>query len=294
MTYKNAVLFWIICLTFGFTAIANGQNPEAYKLFDSKGKKAKYIKMMKELADADVVMFGELHDNTINHWLEFKVLESLHKAKGDKVIVGAEMFESDDQLLIDEYFSELISKKSFQKEARLWDEYKTDYRPLLEYAKTNNLQFVATNIPRRYASLVYKKGINYLDSLSDEAKSYIAPLPIEIDLELPCYKNMMGMMKGHGGENLPKSQAVKDATMAYFILKNLKEEDIFIHYNGDYHSKNHEGIVWYLQQANPDLKVVTISTVLQDDIEKLNEEFHNQADYILCIPNDMTRSYTRD
>jgi len=203
------------------------------------------------------------------------------------------MFESDNQLLIDEYFEDLISQKSFEKETRLWDQYKTDYKPLLEYAKENDIKYIATNIPRRYASLVYKKGIEYLDSLSDNAKQYIAPLPIEVDLELASYKEMAQMMKGHGGENLPKSQAVKDATMAHFILENYTDGDVFLHLNGDYHSKNYEGIVWYLKQSRPELKVMTISTVNSEDINKLDETTQKQADFILCVPEDMTKTFVK-
>ena len=34
---------------------------------------------------------------------------------------------------------------------------------------------------------------------------------------------MLAMGGGHGGETLPMAQAIKDATMAHFILSNLFE-----------------------------------------------------------------------
>ena len=175
--------------------------------------------------------------------------------------------------------------------ARLWVNHKTDYQPLVDFAKANQLQFIATNIPRRYASLVYKKGFKALDSLSKKEKSFLPPLPIAYDADLPGYKKMMEMMPDHANPNFPKAQAIKDATMAYFILKNRREGQQFIHYNGAYHSDNFEGIYWYIQQASEDLKVATISTVMQKDVGKLEKEYKGKADFILVVDEEMTNTY---
>ncbi|HMJ48795.1 MAG TPA: ChaN family lipoprotein, partial [Ferruginibacter sp.] len=91
--------------------------------------------------------------------------------------------------------------------------------------------------------------------------------------------------------NMPKAQAIKDATMAYFILKYFVPGSLFIHYNGSYHSENHDGIVWYLQQARPGLKIATVTTVSQKDIKRLLEENKKKADYIICVDEDMTGTY---
>ena len=104
--------------------------------------------------------------------IEKKILNN-----GD-ITLGAEMFEADNQLILNEYLSGHISEKSFKKEARLWPNYSTDYAPLVDFAKDSNLIFVATNIPRRYASVVYKRGFQGLDELDAQAKLYIAPLPV--------------------------------------------------------------------------------------------------------------------
>jgi hypothetical protein len=151
--------------------------------------------------------------------------------------------------------------------------------------------FSATNIPRRFASLVFKNGFEALDKLSDEEKNWISPLPILYDATLPGYLKMVEEMCGHGGENLPKAQAVKDATMAYFINKNRFENSLFIHYNGSYHRDNFEGIYWYLKQQNPNLKIITIATVSQKDISKLEAENYNKATFIIVIDEDVTKTY---
>lgn len=99
------------------------------------------------------------------------------------------------------------------------------------------------------------------------------------------------MMAGHGTANMPKAQASKDATMAFFILKYFVPGSLFIHYNGSYHSENHDGIVWYLKQKRPDLKILTVTTVSQKDISSLLTENKNKADIIICVDEDMTTTY---
>ena len=112
--------------------------------------------------------------------------------------------------------------------------------------------------------------------------------------QLPAYKNMMQMngMGGHGvDENFPRSQAIKDATMAHFILEHLDTGTIFVHFNGSYHSDNHEGIVWYLEQYRQGLTVYTISSVRQDSIDTLDEDNAQVADFIIAVPSSMTNTY---
>lgn len=278
----------LIILSVFILGSAFKNDKPAYQLFDKGGKQVKYSKMMKDLLEADVVFFGEQHYNPICHWLQLKVTQDLYDTHNENLVLGAEMFERDNQLILNEYLNELISKKSFDKEARLWPNYKTDYSPLVEFAKENKLDFVASNIPRRYASMVYGKGFEGLDALEDEAKAFIAPLPIEYDSELEGYKNMLEMAGGHGGANLPKAQAIKDATMAYSIAQHMETGKVLIHYNGTYHSNNFEGILWYLNKYKPGLKIITIASEYQEDIESLSEDFSGIADYILITPEDMT------
>lgn len=263
----------------------------AYQIFNIDGKAVKYEKMVKAMEEADVVFFGELHNNPICHWLQYELTKDLYEQRNGKLILGAEMFEKDNQLILNEYLEGSISGKSYEKEARLWPNYKTDYAPLVDYAKDSNLMFIATNIPRRYASVVYSDGLEALETLKPEARSYIAPLPIEYDPEVACYKEMLEMSGGHGGENLPKAQAVKDATMAFSIAGYAGPGHLFLHYNGSYHSDNFEGILWYLNKYKPGLKIVTIASVEQENLEELEEEFLKKADFILVVDSNMTKTH---
>jgi len=278
----------LVLLFFVFAAFK--ADKPAYFLFNKNGKAIKYSKMIKEIQDADIVLFGEYHNNPISHWLQLEITKDLFEVKGEKLVLGAEMFESDNQLILTEYLDSLITQKKFEAEVRLWPNYKTDYKPLVEFANKNRLNFVASNVPRRYASIVNSKGFEGLEELSDEAKKLIPPLPIRYDAELDCYKSMLTMMGmgTHVNENFPKAQALKDATMSYFILENWTAGQLFLHYHGAYHSANYESIYWHLKQQNPNLNIVTITTVSQKDVTKLSEENTGTADYTICVAEDMT------
>ena len=280
---------FLIAVLFLFNVTAMAQQKPAYILYNAKGKKVDYDKMMKQLVKQDIVLIGEFHNNPISHWMQLEITKDakLHRS----LVLGAEMFEQDNQAALDNYLQGKITAKGLDSSARLWNNYKTDYAPLVNFAKENNIAFAATNIPRRYASMVNKGGFEVLDTLSDLEKTWIAPLPFAFDSTLPGYVNMIKMMAGHGTPNMVKAQASKDATMAHFILKYFVPGSLFIHYNGSYHSDNHDGIVWYLQQARPDLKIATVTTVSQKDIKKLLEENKNKADFIICVDEDMTTTY---
>ena len=281
-------------LLFSFFILSNSfleaQKVQAYQLYDSNGKKVSFEKMMKVMAEKEIILFGEFHNNPISHWMQLKLVQYL--STESKIALGAEMFETDNQEQLNLYLKGEIDAKALDTLARLWMNYKTDYKPLVDFAKEHRLDFLATNIPRRFASLVYKKGFGALDSLPDYEKAFIAPLPIRYDPELPGYKNMLTMMSDHANENFPKAQAIKDATMAHFIYEHFKEhQNKFIHFNGAYHSNNYEGIFWYLKQMNENLKIGTITTVSQENVHELATENKGLADFILVVDEDMTTTY---
>ncbi len=284
---------FIVVLTALFLLTSFKTDKPAYRLFDGAGKSVKYQKMLKQLAEADVVFFGELHDNPIAHWLQYEVTKDLYEAWDGQIMLGAEMFEADNQLILNEYIEGKISESSFEKEARLWPNYKTDYKPLVQLAKDSMLYFVATNVPRRYASVAYKQGLDTLEYFTAEARGYMAPLPIKYDSTVKCYADMLNNMSGmgHANENLPKSQALKDATMAYQISVNKRDGIQFIHYNGSYHSNNEEGIIWHLNQYKPGLKIATIAVVLQSEVDDLDADNQSLADFIVVVPETMTKTY---
>ncbi len=280
----NFLLFVFFVYAFSFS-----QDKQSYQIFDKKGNKTTYANLILESQNSDILLFGEHHDNSVAHWLELELTKDLWEIK--PIILGAEMLESDNQKALDQYLKSEIDQQKLDSLARLWPNYQTDYKPIVDFAKDHSIPFIATNVPRRYASLVYKQGFESLNKLSESEKAWMPDLPIFYDSKMPVYVRMVAETGDHGGGNFPKAQAIKDATMAYFILKNQKLNTLFIHFNGSYHSDNFDGIYAYLKKSKPDLNILTVSTVSQKDISKLETEHLNKADFIIVIDEDVTRTY---
>lgn len=273
------------------------QELKAYQIYNEKGKTVSFGKMIKQLSKYDVVLFGELHNNSINHWLELKTAEALYRQTDSNLILGAEMFERDNQNAVNRYLAGRTDNNQLAEEARLWPNFKTDYQPLLDFAKQHHLNFVATNIPRRYAAVVAKYGMDSLKKLPEAEQKYIAELPIKVDMATPGYKEMEAMMKDHAGDkvmNFISAQAIKDATMAESIYNLRKKGTLFLHVNGNYHSKEHGGIYWYLMKEKKwlqKLKVAVISVDLSDNEQLALPDNAQLTEFNIVLPEDMTTTY---
>lgn len=268
----------------------------AYCLFTAAGKPTDYERMLQTLAAADVVFFGEQHNDPIAHWLELQLAKDLARVKQGQLVLGLEMFERDVQPLVDEYVTGELADSTFERRARPWPNYATDYKPLLRLAKQQKFRVVGTNVPRRYASQVAKSGAAALQQLPAAEQAFMAPLPLAVDYQLPGYKNMAKMFGSDathaaGVQNIIQAQALKDATMAHFLNQARPNGHLLLHLNGAYHSDNHDGILAYLRQTDPKLKVLTVSTVSQEQLSKLEKEHEVKADFVLVVPADMTKTY---
>lgn len=282
----------LISFIFSFFVLGFSQDNPAYEIYSKAGKKVSFAKMEKAILSKKYVFFGEQHNDPIAHWLQFQILQSLFEKHESNLVAGSEMFERDNQLVINRYLNHLIDEKKFQDSCRLWTNFETDYKHMLDFAKQNHIPWIATNIPRKFASQVFKKGILSLDTLSNEQKQWICPLPFPLDTTLSQYAALSdGEM--HMGPNFVRAQAIKDATMAFSIKENLHSKSVFYHLNGAYHSDFHQGILWYLQQYNGAKldEMITISTVSQLDISALDEENKGKADFIICVPDNMTKTH---
>ncbi|WP_046243204.1 ChaN family lipoprotein [Hymenobacter terrenus] len=286
----------IFCLALTSSAFV-GDRP-AYRLFTAAGQPADYDQMLSELAQADVVLFGEQHNDVMAHWLELQVAKDLQKLKKPgQFVLGMEMFERDVQPLVAQYAAGTLADTALERQGRPWPNYATDYRPLLLFARENKIPVVGTNAPRPFAQAVARGSLKALDKLPANDRALLAPLPLKVDYELPGYKKMAAMFGGdsktHGGgaQNIIQAQALKDATMAHFIGKSRQEGQTLLHLNGSYHSDHHDGIVAYLRQYAPKLRVKTISVVTQDQLQQLDKEQVNLADFVVVVPADASKSY---
>lgn len=283
-------------LALSLTTFAQEDMEGHYKIYDTRTKQIITIdKIVADMADADVLFFGEEHNDSAAHYLENKIFRALHAQYPEKVVLSMEMFETDGQLGLNEYLGGFINEDRFSRDVRLWSNYK-DYRPMIEYSKQNKIPVIAANPPRRYVNLVTRRGMRSLDSLSKDAKKFLPPLPYDT-LSGRYREKFMDIMKGSPGsssQNIYYSQNLWDAGMAYSIysfLKKNKRKKVF-HCVGGFHTEEKLGTAAHLQKRNRKLKILNISSFRDASFNNPDwEKFSSRGDYIIITNPDLKKTF---
>jgi uncharacterized iron-regulated protein len=282
---KIAVLTLLIALPlWGFTQDTQNQNYKLYSVVKQKLVSADDV--VANMANADVLFFGESHTDSIGHLLEELLWQKLSAKYPHKAALSMEMFETDSQPVLDEYLQGYIREKDMIKDARAWPNYK-DYRPMLEFAKTEKLPVIAANAPSRYVHMVTDKGLLALQLLDKNALQHLAPLPIDTATGA-YYEKFTAIMGGHTampGMNIYQSQNLWDATMGWSIAKFYKKnrDSKIFQINGSFHSEEKLGTVTQLKKYAPKMRVLNIANI--DEEENFDNpnwnKYQKLGDYLL-------------
>ncbi len=248
----------------------------------AKERTISFEKMAKQLAKKEVVLFGELHDDSIAHVLELELSSYFYNQFPNSFALGAEMFETHQSSYLQKYLAS-GNLNALTDSTKLWSNFASDYFPTLQFAQVNQIPYYATNIPRKYASLVFKKGINALDSLTVKERALICPLPFPFDSTLSQYKEciQMGIDMHASGMNFALAQAIKDATMAWNITNALRTNEKLLHFNGSFHSNYYQGIYWYIKQYRPKTKIATIAIIKKSEFNHKRDCYI--ADFVIVV-----------
>ena len=270
-----------------------------YTIFDSNGNTATFEQLINSAAQADVVFLGEQHDDATAHLLQMQIFKAgFDKYKNaKKIVLSLEMFERDVQTVINEYLENLITETHFLSSSRPWGNYKTDYRPLVEFAKENKLEVIAANAPRRYVNMVSRLGRDSLGKLSPDAKKWLAPLSFSEASEAYSKKfnALMGRMPDPANQHSPMlaAQMLWDATMAHSIAESLKKDKnkLVFHLNGSFHTENRLGTVEHLLKYRPKAKVLVVTMRYEDDFKNFDKAKHtNLGDFVILTDAKQPRS----
>jgi uncharacterized iron-regulated protein len=280
-----------------------------YRVYSGKTHKEVSLKeIVADMDNYDVLLFGEEHNDSVTHFLEASMLELLYLKFGDNVALSMEMFDRDVQPVMDEYLQGAIKEKHFKKDARAWSNYR-DYRAMVEYAREKKLDVICANAPTRYTNLAGRKGQSALESLSDQAKEWFAPLPYDTATGL-YYDKLMGVTHGPagdtsnkqpampamsmGGFNMVMAQSLWDATMANSIVKYQKKNKgkKVMQVNGKFHSDEGFAVCAQLYNYNSKIKPLVITTASDEDFPNINwKQYTKYGHYIIITDPKVPRTY---
>ncbi|MBK1441014.1 ChaN family lipoprotein [Parapedobacter sp. ISTM3] len=288
----------ILCCLLGlFPLAAAAMQPDSirYRIYDTQEKREIGLQdLASAIQRADVVFFGEEHNDSIAHVLQYELLVALNERYAG-VALSMEMFVSDDQLVLDEYLSGLITERNLRKDAVLWNNY-DDYRPMVEYAKDHHLPVLAANAPSRYTNRVTREGLESLSALDKAARALLAPLPVDT-LTGAYYQKFAGLLGGHegmGNSKIYQSQNLWDATMAYRISKMAKKKSVkkILHLNGRFHSDERLGTVAHLTKYAPKLAVLNISCFPHESIDQPDwSSFSHLGDFVILTDPAVAKTF---
>lgn len=279
-------------------SLPEAQAQEAFKVYAAR-EAVSFERMMEQLGKADVVFVGENHDHAQGHALELALLRGMYE-RNPRLALSLEMFERDVQPVLDEYLGGYITETHLLQSARPWPNYKTDYRPMVEFCRENKLPVIAANAPRRYVNIVSRKGQDGLRDLPKAAQDWLPKLPYAMELP-PGYDRMLSEIFGdtHGAStgatvtaNMPsaahmkEAQGLWDSTMADSIMRGLKtyRGRQVMQVNGAGHSDSGWGIVARLRQANPRLKVMIVTIRPDAAYPTLSDKYDGVADFVILTP----------
>ena len=253
------------------TAQADGAGPapsawavDSIRVTTGAGEAATLADVMRAASAADVLILGERHDDPTAHAVELALLEAA--LAGDRpVVLSLEMVETDVQTVLDEYLAGQIRERDWLAAARPWSNYAADYRPLVETARASGAPVVAANAPGRYVSLVSRRGLESLDSLSAPARAWLPPdVPPPSAALAEAFTALMGGMAHGSGpsvEGMLAAQNLRDATMAWRIAEALAAHPgaLVVHVNGSFHSAGRLGVPEHLARRRPGAQVVIVT-----------------------------------
>ncbi len=298
------ILVFALSIFFLMTTLTFGQANEAtYRIFDGKGNPSSLDKIIETAGQNDVIFLGENHDDTTAHALQLQIFKAVIEKYGKerKVALSMEMFERDVQTVVNEYLTNLISESHFLLSSRPWNNYKQDYRPLVEVAKEQKMPVIAANAPRRYVNMVSRGGRDSLTALSPEAKKWLAPLPYNQASQKYSdkFKALMGGSpeSNMGIGKILDSQSLWDSTMAFSISEFLKanKNPLVVQLNGSFHSENHLGTAEQLMNYRPKTKILVVTIRYEDEFTKFDKSKHeNIGDFVILTDSKVPRSFKQN
>ena len=294
-----AIVSGVAVASLGLAAQA-GYVPE--RVFDGRRNAfADFESMLADLARADVVFVGELHDDPNSHRLELAILEGLARRRGD-VIVALEMFERDVQEPLDHFLMGHASEAEFLAASRPWPRYATDYKPLVDWAIARDWPVLAANVPRPLASEVARGGLAVLDAKSEGEKKWFAR-DLKCPLDDDYFERFAATMGGHpAGEGGANAQAERERLERYYLAQCLKDETmaesvsqalagasqngkrpLVVHFNGAFHSDFGLGAAERTRRRLSGKRVAVVSLLPVADLDtiKPDKQERKRADYLV-------------
>ncbi len=296
MTRRNLIAVSATVLAGNTVAFARVDWPSSWRIVDAvSGKDVRWRDFPGRLATYDVVFVGEQHDDPETHRVELALLQALQERLGNRLTLAMEMFERDNQSGLSDYLAGRISSDEFSKVVRLWKNYLTDYRPLIEFAREKAVPVIASNAPQSLVRRVSREGLSALGNLTPEEKGWVARYinaPVGDEYERR-FQEVMNQGHGSNGPAMDptmvrrfyEAQCVRDDTMAESVVLALRDRKTILHINGSFHSDAGLGTAARVHWRKPLGTRIGIVKVVPTRTPPTMDNLKGEADYVIFVPD---------
>ena len=298
MRYQKMAAF-VVFVAGSITSVSAQDEPHSkpgdYRIIESRtGETTDLNTLADQLASHDAVFLGEEHNNTVGHDLHLDIIRALHARRND-IVITMEMFERDTQGILDDYLGGRIEEDVFREHARPWPNYENHYRPIIEFAKENQVDVLAANMPTRGPFRIKFTTFEDLVPGPYHAREFQAPRDA-------YWRLFEGAMKGHVGTDSAASvfrmygaQCLKDETMAETMVDYLAghphRRPLLVHICGKFHSDYGYGTAHRFIRRRPLLSMGVVTMVsVEDPADADIEEHHQAGHYVLAVKTEAPRS----
>jgi uncharacterized iron-regulated protein len=184
-----------------------------------------FDRMIREISNADIVFFGEVHDEQAHHDMELRIIRSFHES-GTLISVGLEMFRSDSQNDLNSWVSGSSSLEQFLPSYYdNWRQPWPAYRDIFLFAREHRIPLVGLNIPSDIIKAVARSGFI---ALNTEQKQKLPP-GISCDIDPTYMQFIRQAYAGHAQQedrqflNFCEAQMVWDKSMAWNLIEYHKK-----------------------------------------------------------------------
>jgi len=209
-----------------FCLVAAAANAHPHIVRASDRVEIPYTEMLRDLATAQVIFIGELHDHDGHHQAQLSIIRALRN-EAAPLAIGLEMFRRDSQPALDRWvggsYPQARFLRDFEDNWSMWEKY----REIFDYARQQQVRMLGLNIPREISARVARHGFA---ALSDSDRQLLGNVQCVVDPEYAeLIRRALGVHAGHGQDFLffCEAQMLWDTMMARHLAEFLKANPDF-------------------------------------------------------------------
>ncbi|MEF8793514.1 ChaN family lipoprotein [Thiohalorhabdus sp.] len=224
------------------------------------GERVPFAAMVARLAEADVVLVGERHDDFAQHRAQREVITGLLARR--PVAVGMEAFPAAKNAVLSDWRrGQFPDWPTFLTAVDWFDNWRVApelYRPILETVRHHWLPLTGMNVPREWISRIAREG---MAGLGEEQRQRIGPVAAAPEAYAESLRESLARhAEGRKAEHFIAAQRAWDAAMAGALLdlRRAHGDAVVIGLAGSGHIRDGYGIPHQLHNRAPDLEVRTV------------------------------------